>query len=231
MCGLEPLNPLKHGDDLFAAYSLADARFWTYTFDEPFTSVDELRTKIKLTINSKDLDFAVINLQTNKAVGQLALKRADPINGTVEVGRATFSPLIQGSILSTEAQYLLMTYVFDQISYRRYEARCESYNQPAHKTITRLGFTLEGVFRNFCVFKGCSSDAKCFSVIDSEWRVLKSSMQTWLAPDNFDEQGRQIRRLEDIRRSIERKIQGFPSNKVVFQLILLISAVLSKRKH
>jgi hypothetical protein len=38
-----------------------------------------------------------------------------------------------------------------------------------------------------------------FSIVDSEWPALRSAYQQWLAPDNFDAQGQQKRRLEELR--------------------------------
>ena len=38
-------------------------------------------------------------------------------------------------------------------------------------------------------------------MIDGEWPMLKAAFEAWLATDNFDADGRQIRRLEDVRAS------------------------------
>lgn len=206
-CRLEPLNE-NHADDLYAAYSIADARLWTYTYDEPLNSIDEFRRSIHQVMNGEDLDFVIIDSKIGKAVGQFALKRADPINGVVEVAKAKFSPLLRESIAATEAQYLLMEYVFDQLGYRRYEANCNSNNEPAHKSLTRVGFTFEGVMRNIQVAKGHSLDLKFFSIIDDDWPQVKEALNVWMAPENFDKQGRQIRKLEAIRETIEKKIHG-----------------------
>lgn len=211
-CSLEPLNVDKHSDDLFAALSLDDGRLWTYMHEEPFSCIDELRTNIETRVSSADQHFAIIDSNTRKAVGILALKRADPINGVVEGGAAMFSPLLQRSVPSSEAHYLLMNYAFEQLGYRRYEWCCESHNEPARKAVTRIGFTLEGVFRNICVEKGRSCNAAWFSVIDDEWPTIKAAFVSWLSPKNFDRQGRQIRKLEDIRKTIGRKINGIPSS-------------------
>lgn len=211
-CRLDPLNVIEHADDLFAAFSLDDGRLWTYMHEDPFTSADEFRKYVEEAVKSSDEYYAIVDLNTDKSVGMIALKRADPINGVIEAGKALFSPLLKQSMLSTEAQYLLMAYAFDQLGYRRYEWCCESRNEPARKAVTRLGFTLDGVFRNICVEKGRTCDAAWFSVLDDRWPVLKTALQAWLAPENFDENGRQIRKLEDIRSVIDRKINGIPSS-------------------
>jgi hypothetical protein len=36
-------------------------------------------------------------------------------------------------------------------------------------------------------------------MLDNEWPTLKAAFEDWLSPDNFGAEGRQLRRLEDIR--------------------------------
>lgn len=212
-CRIEPLNVEKHADDLFAAYSLVDGRLWTYTFQKPFTSIYEFRRFIELTTaNGEGIGFAIIDLKTNKAVGQFVLRHADPKNGVVELGGTVASPLLMQSILSTESQYLIMAYVFDQLGYRRYYSKCNIYNVPSLKALQRFGFTMEGVLRNYGIVKGRSVDFAILSVIDADWPQIKASVHAWLAPENFDQQKRQIRKLEDIREAIKRRIQGVSSS-------------------
>lgn len=208
-CRLEPLNTGEHANDLFAAYRHDDS-LWTYMSFGPFQNVGELGKFIEMGMKGPDEYFAIIDLSTSMAVGMIALKRADPMNGVVEGGRAVFSPLLKQSILSTETHYLLMAYVFDQLGYRRYEWSTDNLNKPALKSVTRIGFTLEGVFRSIQVEKGRNQDLAWFSIIDYEWPIIKKTFESWLAPDNFDQQGRQIRKIEDIRKSVARKVSGIP---------------------
>lgn len=211
-CQLEPLNVAKHTSDLYSSLSLDDGRAWTYMHEEPFACIDGLLKNIEMRVNSKDQHFAIIDVKISKAVGMIGLKRADPMNGVVEGGAAMFSPLLKQSIPSTEAHYLLMAYAFDKLGYRRYEWCCEAHNEPARKAVIRIGFTLEGVFRNVCVEKGRSCDAAWFSVIADEWPIIKTALHAWLVPENFDQQGRQIRKLEEVRKSTNRKINGISSS-------------------
>ena len=41
--------------------------------------------------------------------------------GSMEVGWISMSPLMQRSVMSTEAMYLMMRHVFEDLGYRRYE--------------------------------------------------------------------------------------------------------------
>ena len=144
------------------------------------------------------LFFAVLDSNTQCAVGYLALMRIDPAHGVIEVGNINYSPLVQRTPAATEAQYLLMTLVFDTLGYRRFEWKCDSLNAPSRRAAQRLGFRFEGVFRQAVVYKGRSRDTAWFSIIDSEWPAIQQAFEAWLAVDNFQD-GEQIRTLEQLR--------------------------------
>jgi RimJ/RimL family protein N-acetyltransferase len=197
---LEPPS-LDHVPDLFAAFSTdASGRMWTYLGVGPFATEAELAGWIGAIIPSEDpLFFTVVDKASGKAVGVVAYLRIDPVNGVIEVGWVTWSPLMQRSAISTEAQYLLMKNAFDGLGYRRYEWKCNDLNAPSMRAAERLGFTYEGTFRQAVINKGRNRDTAWFSVIDGEWPALKAAFEAWLRPDNFDADGRQKRQLEDLR--------------------------------
>jgi len=132
-------------------------------------------------------------------VGMASLMRPDPKNGVVEVGSVAHGPAMKRSPLSTEAHYLLARHVFEDLGYRRYEWKCHNENEPSKVTARRYGFTFEGVFRQHIISKGRNRDTAWFSIIDAEWSVVKAGYEAWLAPENFDADGRQKKRLDDIR--------------------------------
>ena len=200
-CRLEPLNAEVHAADLYAAYRVAsDQRHWTYLFSGPFDSLDDYRRYAEEAARSADpRHYAVVDAKSGKAVGTLALMRIDPKHGVIEVGAVMFSPRLQRTPMSTEAQFLLMAYVFDTLGYRRYEWKCDSLNAPSRRTAERLGFTFEGVFRQAIVYRGRNRDTAWYSIIDTEWPRLKRAFQAWLSPQNFDAQGVQIESLTALR--------------------------------
>lgn len=62
----------------------------------------------------------------------------------------------------------------------------------------RFGFSFEGVFRKHMVVKGRNRDTAWYAITDDEWPAIRASFQTWLAPENFDDEGLQRRRLGDL---------------------------------
>lgn len=202
-CRLEPLDAARHADGLFDAFGQAqDGRNWTYLMEGPFADADTYRAFVERIAARRDpLQYAVIDARTDRPVGTLALMRITPDHGVLEVGAVTFSPWLQRTPASTEAQFLLMRHVFDDLGYRRYEWKCDSLNAPSRQAALRLGFQFEGIFRQAVVYKGRSRDTAWFSVIDAEWPQLRAAFLQWLSPENFDAGGRQRLSLAALRSS------------------------------
>jgi RimJ/RimL family protein N-acetyltransferase len=199
-CRIEPLDVARHAEDLYDAYSsAADGRDWTYLAVGPFDSLAAYREHLtRMAASADPFHHAVIDLATGKAVGTLALMRIDRANGVIEVGHVTYSPRLKRTRIATEAMFLLMTQVFDQWGYRRFEWKCDSLNGPSRTAALRYGFTFEGIFRQAIVYRGRNRDTAWFSIIDSEWPALRASYARWLDAANFDARGQQVQKLVDL---------------------------------
>lgn len=202
-CRVEPLNVAQHLDALYAAYAAApDGRDWTYMFVGPFRDKEEYRAYLTATEQQRDAQcYVVIDKRSNNAVGTFSLMRVDMNNGVIEVGTVAFSSALKRTPMATEAHFLLMGYVFEQLRYRRYEWKCDSLNAPSRRAALRLGFTFEGIFRQAIICKGRTRDTAWFSLLDNEWPQRKQDVIDWLAQGNFDTEGKQVRTLADIRQS------------------------------
>ena len=197
-CTLEHLDPDRHADDLHAAYAAAtDDRDWTYLPYGPFPTPESYRHWATVAAQSPDpRHYAVIDQATGRAVGTLSLMRHDPANGVIEVGNVVFSRRLQRSPVSTEAQFLAMRYVFDDLGYRRYEWKCDDLNAPSRRAAERLGFRYEGTFRQAVVYKGRNRDTAWYALIDQDWPAVRDAFEAWLDPVNFDAAGNQRHRLQ-----------------------------------
>lgn len=208
-CRLEALDPARHARDLFAANQLdAEGRNWTYLFVGPFADFGSYHAWLEQVAKSDDpLFHTIIDRKTERAVGVATFMRIDRPNGVIEVGNINYSPLLQRAPAATEAMFLMMARVFDELGYRRYEWKCDSLNAPSRAAALRLGFQFEGIFRQAVIYKGRNRDTAWFSMIDSEWPALKRAYEQWLAPENFDAGGRQRRKLTDLI-AAAREIRG-----------------------
>ncbi len=196
-CRVEPMDPDRHANDLHEAYKLAsDERDWTYMSASPFPDIAAYRDYLNRTIATKDTIYhAIVDLESDKAVGAAALMRNDPSNGVIEVGNIFYSPQLKQTRAATEAMFLLMKRVFDELHYRRYEWKCDDLNAASRHAALRLGFQFEGIFRQAVVYKGRNRDTAWFSIIDSEWPAIRHGFERWLDLANFDTAGKQIERL------------------------------------
>jgi len=142
--------------------------------------------------------YAILDLASGKPVGVASYLRIDPAMGSIEVGHLSYSPALQRRPAATEAMYLMMRRAFDELGYRRYEWKCDSFNTPSRKAALRLGFSYEGTFRNAVVMKNRSRDNAWYSITDGEWPARRESLERWLDPSNFDDVGRQRFRLSEL---------------------------------
>ncbi|MEO1201481.1 MAG: GNAT family protein [Pseudomonadota bacterium] len=197
-CRVEQLSSSAHLDDLYDAFS--DDRegvLWTYMAVGPFSSKDAFRVWLETVSESDDpLFHAIIDLSTGRAVGVAAYMRIQPDVGVIEVGNITFSPALQKTPQATEAMFLMMQRVFDELGYRRYEWKCDSLNAASRKSAERLGFSFDGIFEQAIVYKGRNRDTAWYSILDRDWPDLRDAYIGWLDPDNFDDQGLQQRTLK-----------------------------------
>jgi len=196
---IEALSVEKHAEDLLAVYGPESPReMWTYLFQTPAQSQAEWSQKLDQMLAAQDrFHYAIVDKESGKALGTFALMRIDRNNRVIEVGAVTYSPELKRTRLATEAQYLLARYVFEGLEYRRYEWKCDALNQPSRRAAERLGFIYEGRVRQAVVYKGRNRDTDWLSMIDRDWPAVKSRLEKWLSPDNFDENGQQIKALSD----------------------------------
>jgi RimJ/RimL family protein N-acetyltransferase len=200
-CRLEPLGE-AHVPGLYDALCVGSPpSIWTYMPSGPFADQQELAAQVsKLQTTPAMVPMAIL-LPDRTPVGIATFLRIDHANGTAEVGYISYSAALQRTTAATEAMYLMARHAFDVVGVRRYEWKCDALNAASRSAAVRLGFTYEGTFRHAVVTKGRNRDTAWFAITDDEWPRLRASFEAWLDPANFDEQGRQRARLQDLPRT------------------------------
>jgi RimJ/RimL family protein N-acetyltransferase len=165
---------------------------WTYiSAHGPFADERAFSTWLQAREALKDPFYYAVRDEHDGAIGLVALMEIRPAMRVIEVGNIVYSPLLQRTALATETQCLIARYAFETLGYRRYEWKCDSLNAPSRRAALRYGFSFEGIFRQHMITKGRSRDTAYFSMLDGEWPMRKSNFERWLAPENFDTEGRQ----------------------------------------
>ena len=188
---LVPVSVAAHADQLFKSFQTdIGGKNWTYLPYGPFEDVQAFTAWLETVEGCEDpVFFTIIRQADNIAVGVASYLRIAPEHGSIEVGHIHFSPLMQNTILGTEAMYLMMRWAFEA-GYRRYEWKCNALNRKSRQAAQRLGLSYEGVFRQSNIYKGCNRDTAWFAAIDSEWPQLKRCFERYLDTGNLDAENR-----------------------------------------
>jgi RimJ/RimL family protein N-acetyltransferase len=194
---VERLNAARHGADLWQAVRGHD-QIWTYLPAGPFADAAAFAAWLAGCEQNNERIFYAILDDNGRALGISALMEIRPAMRVIEVGHIVYSPALQRTPLGTEAQYLLAHYAFETLGYRRYEWKCNALNAASRRAAERFGFRFEGIFRQQMIVKGRSRDTAWLSMLDSEWPARRAAFERWLAPENFDREGRQKARLGEI---------------------------------
>jgi RimJ/RimL family protein N-acetyltransferase len=195
---LEPLDPDQHCEGLYSA-SHADEearRVWTFLPDGPFEDLASFRQwATRMATEPDRLFFAVRDKGSERLGGMATYLDIRPPHGSIEIGYIWFAPFLQRTPQATEALFLMLRYAFDGLRYRRMQWRCNALNEKSRAAALRLGFTFEGIFYQHMVVKGRNRDTAWYSMLDYEWPRTRTNFELWLAPSNFDAQGRQLSSL------------------------------------
>lgn len=191
---LERLDPDRHAAAIFAA-TRGDAEIWDYMGYGPFADAQTYTDWQRSVAAKPDPCFyAFVPHAAGTAQGLGAFMRIEPAHGAIEIGHIAMAPVMQRSTAASEAIMVMVGWAFDA-GYRRVEWKCDALNAPSRRAAERFGFSFEGVFRQHMIVKGRSRDTAWFAITSADWPAIRARWQAWLAPGNFDADGRQIRAL------------------------------------
>lgn len=181
-----------------------DEPLWTYRSTPRPTDPAETAALVQALLDAApDAETFVLVPVGQPPAGLASYLRIEPAAGQVEIGGVLLSRRLQRTAAATEAVHLAMAHAFDDLGYRRFEW-CDSLNEPSRRAAARLGFRCEGRFRHHLVVKGRNRDTDWFSVTSAEWPAVRAAHRQWLAPDNFDADGRQRTSLSDLTAHLTR---------------------------
>lgn len=185
---------------LYEATREGDPALWDYLSYGPFEDANAFSQWLESHLRDPEtMPMTVIERATGKPLGSASFMRIEPQFGVIEIGHIFFGARLQRTAAATETIFLMLRHAFDDLGYRRVEWKCDAANSRSVRAATRLGFHPEGIFRQHRIVRGRNRDTAWFSIIDREWPSVRAAFEGWLADDNFDSDGHQIRRLEACR--------------------------------
>jgi RimJ/RimL family protein N-acetyltransferase len=195
---LEPLDPARHGAELYEASHGSDEsrRVWDYLPDGPWPDAGAFDVWLRdMAAAFEYVFFAIRPKASGRASGMASYLDIRPRMGVIEIGYIWFAPGLQRTREATEALFLMLAYAMDDLAYRRMQWRCNSLNEKSRAAARRLGFRFEGIFYNHYIVKGRNRDTAWYSILDDEWPEVREIIQTWLGDETFDGEGRARRSL------------------------------------
>lgn len=195
---LEPIDPARHAAELYAASHgvPGGAELWRFLPYGPWPDVGAFQGWLRDCAAVHDpLFYAIREGGSGQARGMASYLNIVPKNGSIEIGHIWLAPALQRTRAATEALFLLMRQAMDDLRYRRLEWKCDALNEPSRRAARRLGFRFEGIFYQHMVIRGRNRDTAWYSILGREWPAVRATIETWLAPANFDADGRQRRKL------------------------------------
>ena len=182
---LEPLQ-ISHVKDLWKNTG-GDSELWKWVlvkFPLP-NSETELTEIVKLMLeeaaDGSREPWAVIDLRSNECVGSTSYLDLKTERKTMEIGSTFYGEVARRTGINTETKLLLLTEGFETRGYERIQLKADNLNERSLRAIERIGAQKEGVMRNHFIRRdGSRRDTVMYSIIKSEWPVVKNRLQQLL---------------------------------------------------
>lgn len=183
------LRPLDTAGDASELYRLTHgvyaAETWAQMKVGPFADEAAFRVHLEELAEDRSRSFFTIAGPGGAPLGWLCLMETQPAHRTIELGYVTFGTPLQRTTLATEAFYLIMRHIFDDLGFVRLEWTCTAENARSQKAAKRLGLRHEGTMRRKLILKGVTHDIPLYSMLAEEWPPVRRAMEIWLDPANF----------------------------------------------
>ena len=176
---LEPLSE-AHVPDL--AVVGQDETIWQFL---PYGNInteakmsDHVKMLLARAAQGTDLPFAVILLESNQSIGCSRYLEIRVNHRSVEIGGTWYGREYQRSGVNTECKYLLIKHAFETLGCIRVQFKTDARNLRSQKALERLGAVTEGFLRKQMITAdGHVRDSIYYSIIDSEWPSVKTSLE------------------------------------------------------
>lgn len=184
---LEPLT-LAHAEDL--ARAAADGELWNSDvtiIPKPDGMKGYIEAALKGFTLGFELPFAIVlkTASATQVVGTTRFYEIFPGDRKAAIGYTWLAKSSQRTPVNTEAKLLLLTHAFETWKCVRVELITDVLNDQSRAAIMRLGAKQEGILRQHLILpSGRVRDSVVFSIIDTEWSEVKTSLLNRLRPSS-----------------------------------------------
>jgi len=177
---LEPLAP-RHIPDLLA---IAGATPELYTYTSTPTTPAEAEAYFERAFDERErgVAYPFVLLVENRVVGTSRFADIRSAHRGCELGFTWLAPQVQGTAVNPESKYLMLRHAFEVLDFLRVYFYTDARNVRSQRAILKLGAVYEGTLRAERVMQdGFVRDTVVYSVIHSDWAVVKAGLETRLA--------------------------------------------------
>jgi RimJ/RimL family protein N-acetyltransferase len=180
---LEPLSE-AHIPDLTVAGQ--DESIWQYMLYGSITTQEGMRAWVRDILNRQargtDLPFAVIHLESGRAIGGTRFMDIRQPHRGVEIGGTWYATAYKRTPVNTECKYLMLCHAFEVWHCIRVQFKADLRNERSQRALERIGAMREGVIRNHMILgDGTIRDSVYYSILDSEWPIVKRGLEEKLS--------------------------------------------------
>ena len=177
------LEPLAREHEAAVRAAAADGelwRLWYTTVPVPEKTAAWLDAALDMRERLGAMPFVVRANATGDIVGSTRYFNVEAAHRRLEIGHTWYAKRAQRTPINTECKLLLLTHAFEALKCIAVEFRTHFFNFASRTAIERLGAKQDGILRNHQILgDGTRRDTVVFSVIDSEWPVVKRNL-AWL---------------------------------------------------
>jgi RimJ/RimL family protein N-acetyltransferase len=125
-----------------------------------------------------DLPFAVVHLESGRAIGSTRYLDIQRQHRGLEIGGTWYGLAYQRTAVNTECKYLLLKHAFEGLGCIRVQLKTDLRNERSQRAIERIGAVREGVLRNHMLLPdGHFRHSVFYSIIASEWPAVKARLE------------------------------------------------------
>lgn len=165
----------NHAESLFEILSLEEVT--KYYGTDRFTSIEEAKKLIdmfqKNFYEKRSIRWGIILKEHNKFIGTLGLNGLQLKNKKAEIGYE-IHPCYWRKGYTTEAITEVLKYSYEVLKLNRIGAVVYLENEASSKLLEKLGFSKEGVLRDYLYQNNLFHTTNMFSLLKQEWETSPS---------------------------------------------------------
>lgn len=140
-----------------------------FIYQEDFTKEGHLKWYHEQILTKKVYQFIISNTVENKDIGSIYLRDIDLLNQKAEYGIFIGESDYLGKGVGTEAGRQLLNFAFNTLGLNKVYLRVFSFNKQAITSYKKIGFKVDGVFRDDVFINGTFQDIVFMSILKGEY--------------------------------------------------------------